>query len=402
MFYLTENKDKIEDYIFFGKKDLILAATTIIPLGTNRCDHNSNNLSSTLGAKIRALIQIYKYLQNIIANDNDIIEHIFRLLKVHLLHNESLYERTLHDSFQQLEISLSDTSPRIHEPAMSYILSTIYGILKLLLRDSNYVFKNGICPTSFIASLIPLLMSPIREERIHLLDIFNFSILNLGESCQLEIMHALGNYLDMISMRELPLRGVNSILQLAVTYLNTNVRNNELVSKAFLNFVHSCVFTLYKNRFFYLISESYGYLIKMALEIFYRNPSKPSMKGNSLESFSVDSDSFIEHPFVENCRTKIFLNFPKLNNDNQIAFVALIDRLLSIQGLITVHQLPLVLISLKKHMSYTTEPSIVEMYVGIIQEETFENLSDELLRRVLQIVWTTNLILSPKLENSYT
>lgn len=384
-------------------KDLILTATAIVPIGSNIDADNVSTCQSALGAKVKALGLIKSRFKEIVLTDEETLNLFCAMIETHLHHNQSLFYSTLEETFFILDADGLLTSSRVREPAFKFILEPIFkmtvSLVEILVQGSvPEFFSNKITP-SFVASLVPLFMSPIFEEHVYLKNIFEMTISFLEEPFDLALLKAFHNYIDNILIWKLPLRGVNEILELIELLLNGDILKDGIIRATFLSLVHSSIFPLYRNEYFYLVSKRYGKIIRKTLDIFYRNPSK-AIENSDLpwsEWLNTDSDHFIDHPFVHMCRKKLLQNIPRGDSKNETAFVDVLETITSLNGLFHKADTPFILKSLLRHLKHTTISDFIILATGMIQVENLEDLDETLLRKVLNVVWSSDFTI----ESSY-
>ena len=396
MVYIAERKHSVFRTVSCTIKDLILAATALLPIGPNINDEFLRTSDSALGAKVKALNLIETYHLKNVMTDETALDLFCSLIGAHLFYNQSLFDVTLEETFLVLEVEGKTTSNRISEPAFSLILEPIFRItvtlIDLLIHEPvPAYFSNKISP-SFVASLVPLLLSPIYNERAYILKSLELAIVFLDEAYDIAILKAFDNYIDNIIIRKLPLRGVNEILEFMDLMLNKNAVKSEKLTSVILNLVHSKIFPLYRHKYFYFISDLYRIIIGKTLDVFYRNPAKAQahIDAGLPQLFAEDSDYFLDHPFVRLCRRKYFQNIPRGDCKNEAAIVGVIETLTSLNGFFHKSDIQFMLKSFIRHMKYSAVSDFAVLIFGLLQVETLKDLDPILLRKTLQTIWTSD------------
>ena len=104
MVYIAERKHSVFRTVSCTIKDLILAATALLPIGPNINDEFLRTSDSALGAKVKALNLIETYHLKNVMTDETALDLFCSLIGAHLFYNQSLFDVTLEETFLVLEV----------------------------------------------------------------------------------------------------------------------------------------------------------------------------------------------------------------------------------------------------------------------------------------------------------
>lgn len=253
-------------------KCMIKAATTLEPIGYEPIDVKRLNPRSSKGAKLEALQQIYFAPIDALCDDGEKFELLMEFIKAHLFHHTSYFETSLEDSYTILEESELTENSRVIDPAWEPILKPVHAILLSLLEyrereDCPERVRQAISP-EFVASLVPLMLTPMHQERQSLSSILIYAVRELKGRFTPLILEATAEYIHRLNERNMPLRGVPNFMTVMLA-IHDSVLDGRSQS-AFLHLIHSSLFPLYKHRHFYLIVRPYSSTLMFVLYKYYR------------------------------------------------------------------------------------------------------------------------------------
>lgn len=181
-----------------------------------------------------------------------------------------------------LEESELTENSRVIDPAWEPILRPVHAILLSLLEyrqqeDCPERVRQAISP-EFMASLVPLMLTPMHQERQSLSSILIYALRDLKGRFTPLILDAISEYIHRLNERNMPLRGVPNFMTVMLAIHDSELDGRTL--SAFLHLIHSSLFPLYKHRHFYLIIRPYSSILLYVLYKYYRKNERFIDLGN--------------------------------------------------------------------------------------------------------------------------
>ncbi len=329
--------------------------------------------------------------------DPIIFSAFYEAVTVNIFYNSQEYVRTLSDTYDLIFDSSKSPVDHIAEPALEEIILPIHQLLASIFRmyrksideSQRKLIRSKFLP-SFFGLLVPLLETPIDEERESFGAIFNYVAQNLDLDYQEALIISFDSFVSKVIDQERPVRGIEHILAVSSHLVVASAKNPEL-QVLFTDFAENTLAPLYSHPHFILFHEEYSQFLVYYLRFFHLKDGMQVKRTPFDPMFPVEAPFADDNEFVQNCRKEFLDYFPNSDldhpNSNQQAFAYLILYLAQ-HEFYPRSKVPDLVRSLLMKVPYSADDAVLNALIAILRDEVFSK-SDSTRREVLHLLWST-------------
>ena len=379
------------------------AAAAIVPIPVEKY----KSISELLLAKFEVIEEISTLSATEFTKDPAVFSSLYEAVTANIFFNSQEYTRTFTESYELHFDSSKDPSEFIIEPALEDIILPLHSLLlsifklyKISVNESERQLIRSKFSPSFIQLLVPLLETPIDEERESFAALFSYIAQNLDSDYLKALIESFDFFTSKILENERPVRGVDHILSVA-THMVVFCSKSAAVRQAFTNLAENTLSYLHAHPHFILFHDEYNQFFVYFLRFFHLKDDMDVKRTPFDPMFPVETP-FLDDDFVQDYRKDFLSSFPnsdpKHPNPNQLAYTSLI-LYLSQHQFYPRRMIPDILRTFLMNIPYSSNDAVLGALTSLTDDEIFDQ-ADSVRREVLHLLWTTQTMFEKPSDTS--